>query len=208
MRIQKLILFTIFTFCIISCDNLNSNQASLEKEKEQLRVEREQFEKEKELADKERELQEEKELLEKEKEEFIVEKNRQERPLPVQVVPGTGRKPSPAWSPNKIAGVWDVKMNATKSDCERYPAGSIMVEQWNIGYENGKMVATVRNSKTSIKDYKGSLKGNTLKLSTSTLFSKVKINLSLQSPYLMKGTRKVSNSNCSIEYYLELRKSS
>jgi len=208
MRIYKLILLTTITFCIISCDNLNSNQATLEKEKEQLKIEREQFEKEKELAEKERELEEEKELLEREKEEFVQEKSQQEKPRVVQIVPDKGKKPSPAWSPNKIAGVWDVKMNATKSDCERYPAGSIMVEQWNIGYENGKMVATVRNSKTSIKGYKGSLKGSTLKLSTSTLFSKVKINLSLQSPFLMKGTRKVSNSNCSIEYYLELRKSS
>lgn len=189
MRTISLGLAFVITLMVIACQNSSS-----QREAELAKKEKELLEKEKELLQKENETLQAQQAQEQEVKREA-EKNREK-----------------GYSPSSIVGNWEVAMNCTSSDCSNSAVGDIRTETWQIQFRDNKIKVTVTNSDTQVKEYEGTLNGNTLTLkSTRTAgFStgKATINVSLQDDNQMTGTREVLKGSgstiCKIEYYTKV----
>lgn len=111
----------------------------------------------------------------------------------------------------KLIGNWSVRMRCTETTCAGSAIGDTKTEQWNISYENNKVVVKASSNKVPIRTYKGIFKDNNLKLTAlQSGDSETIITITLRevSDKRMEGTREIYQAGiCKIIYALEIERS-
>jgi hypothetical protein len=64
----------------------------------------------------------------------------------------------------KIVGAWKVTMQCTETTCTGYAVGDTKTEQWNITYENNRVVVKAYVKKKLIRTYNGLFSNNAIQL--------------------------------------------
>ncbi len=112
-----------------------------------------------------------------------------------------------------IVGIWTVHMYCTETSCAGSAIGDTRVEQWEISYQDGSVIAKAMSDNKLIRIYTGNYQNNTLRLTSSheelpsqkvTLMT---VSLQIKKPAGMEGQREIQRpENCRIIYGLELKK--
>lgn len=189
MKLYRLYHCFILIMLCISCGG--RDKKSLERQREEIQVKAQQ------LLIREQEL----ELREQD----VLKQQRQIDSLK------TGSDTIGVYDPNLI-GTWIVTMQCTETTCEGSAIGDTKTEQWNISYENNKIVARATANKQLIRTYTGLFKENTLRLTaTQTPNPETHMDVVL-TPHqstvgLMEGQRIINQGGkCRIVYALKAEK--
>jgi hypothetical protein len=102
-----------------------------------------------------------------------------------------------------LPGRWQVKMTCTETNCEGSAIGDTKNEQWDISYENDKVVAKAYSGKNLIRIYNGSYQATGLEL---TADNPIYVNLHFTGPNRLEGTRQIQQPGCKIVYTLVAEK--
>ncbi len=113
----------------------------------------------------------------------------------------------------QLPGKWDVTMRCTETNCSGSAVGDTKHEQWEIGYQNGGIVAQAFSGNKLVRVYSGSSNGNTIELSTATntpeanSATKMIVRIQEIKDNEMTGQRDIIRpGNCHIIYALELKR--
>ncbi|MGV3510037.1 MAG: hypothetical protein ACO1N7_12170 [Sphingobacteriaceae bacterium] len=111
----------------------------------------------------------------------------------------------------KLVGNWRVNMQCIETTCEGSAIGDTKTEQWNISYNNNKVVANALSNKKIIRVYTGLFKENTLELKAQPTDLETEMNVVLtphsSTENLMEGRRIINHSGkCKIVYALKAEK--
>lgn len=121
-------------------------------------------------------------------------------------------KPDTAGTYNpKLVGNWSVRMRCTETTCASSAIGDTRTEQWNISYQNNKIIVKASSNNMLTRIYKGIYKENNLKLTArqgGENETTITINLRQVSQKKMEGIREIYQENvCKIIYSLEIERS-
>jgi len=111
----------------------------------------------------------------------------------------------------RLVGVWKVTMQCIETTCEGSAIGDTKTEQWNISYQNNKVVVTAISNQKMIRFYTGLFKENSLKLTAQSSPDETQMDVIL-TPHpsmekLMEGQRVINQSGkCKIVYALKAAK--
>jgi hypothetical protein len=112
-----------------------------------------------------------------------------------------------------ITGFWNVRMYCTETSCAGSAIGDTKVEQWEISYQDGSVIAKAMSDNMITRIYIGTYQHDMLRLTSSheELPSKkvtnMLVRLQIRKPGEMEGQREIQRpENCRIIYGLELRK--
>lgn len=113
----------------------------------------------------------------------------------------------------QLPGKWNVTMRCTETNCSGSAVGDTKIEQWEISYQNGGIVAQAFSDNKLVRVYTGSSSGNTIELSVASEpgepGSATKIIVRIQEIKYdeMTGQREIIRpENCHIVYSLEFKK--
>lgn len=111
----------------------------------------------------------------------------------------------------KLVGVWKVTMQCIETTCEGSAIGDTKTEQWDISYQNTKVVVSAVSNQKMIRFYTGLLKNNTLKLTAQSSPDETQMDVVL-TPHptvdkLMEGQRVITQrGKCKIVYAIKASK--
>jgi hypothetical protein len=112
-----------------------------------------------------------------------------------------------------LPGTWVVNMLCSATTCSGSAVGDSKTEQWEINYQNNKVIANAINKDKLVRIYSGTYTGNKLELSSQaidTATSKVVqiiIRLKETKKNEMEGEREIIRpEDCHIVYDLQLKK--
>ena len=115
------------------------------------------------------------------------------------------------YNPN-LEGNWSITMQCIETSCEGSAIGDTKTEQWNIAYQNNKVVVNATSNKKLIRTYTGIFKENTLELTAQQpLDTETHMDVML-TPHpttanLMEGRRVINQGGkCKIVYSLKAEK--
>lgn len=112
----------------------------------------------------------------------------------------------------KLLGNWTVSMQCTEATCEGYAVGDTKTEQWNISYQNNKVIVKAISNKKVIRTYTGLFKENSLTLTAqpapdADTEMKVVLNPHATNENLMEGQRVINRgNNCRVVFALKVEK--
>lgn len=112
----------------------------------------------------------------------------------------------------QLPGDWNVKMQATETNCPGSAVGDTKNEIWNFRYQGNSIIASARSGSQLVRLYTGTYNGTAIKLtlqqdSSDTHFSKMAVWLQRVNENEMVGEREIIQaSGCRIVYSLELKK--
>lgn len=111
----------------------------------------------------------------------------------------------------KVVGSWKVTMQCIETTCEGSAIGDTKTEQWNISYQNNKVIVSAVSNQKVIRLYTGLFKDNSLKLAAQSASDETTMDVVL-TPHpsmdkLMEGQRIINQSGrCKIVYALKAAK--
>ena len=191
MNLFKFYHIALFAFILISaaCGE-SGNEKSLESREKEVEA------KEKQLQTFERELQlKENDLIKRE-----------------QLLDSLSQSASGGVYNKKLVGNWVVTMECIETTCEGSAIGDTKTEQWNISYQNNKVIAKASANKKLIRTYTGLFKENNLALTAGqTPETDTHMDVTL-TPHqategLMEGQRVISQGGkCKIVYAIKAEK--
>ncbi|MEJ5993792.1 hypothetical protein WG904_05100 [Pedobacter sp. Du54] len=95
-----------------------------------------------------------------------------------------------------IVGAWKVTMQCTETTCTGYAVGDTKTEQWNITYENNRVVVKAYAKKKFIRTYNGIFSKNAIELTADQPELKIHLDVTLAPEggrdELMTGHRTIS----------------
>ncbi|MHB1179413.1 MAG: hypothetical protein ACYCZO_13915 [Daejeonella sp.] len=112
----------------------------------------------------------------------------------------------------QLVGNWQVSMQCTEATCEGYAVGDTKTEQWNISYQNDKVIVTAMSNKKVIRIYWGLFNGTSLNLKAmpppdAESQINVVLNPDVLDKNLMDGRRVIEKGgNCRVVFVLKLEK--
>jgi hypothetical protein len=112
----------------------------------------------------------------------------------------------------KLIGNWTVTMQCIETTCEGSAIGDTKTEQWNISYQNNKVIAKSSVNNRSIRTYTGLFKENSLKLSAALTpgtdtYMDVTLSPHPTTDRLMEGQRVINHrGKCKIVFAIKAEK--
>jgi len=97
----------------------------------------------------------------------------------------------------KIIGDWTISMQCTETNCTGYAVGDVKTEQWNISYDNNKVLVRAYVNKTVVRTYSGLFINNMVKLTANLSDAQTRIDVILRpeltNEKLMSGRRVINH---------------
>jgi len=184
--------FFLFLIFLTGCDYKKREQALKQKESE--------------LNKREEELVLREKALQLQEEEFKKKKSGFDS-LTSKVLKDTGTYNA------DLVGNWDVKMNCIETNCPGSAIGDTKTEQWQILYDQNKVVANAIVNQRIVRTYVGTHSNNIIELevqpadSLSQPIAKIQVHLQLKSNNYIEGRREITQQeNCRIVYSLTMNK--
>jgi hypothetical protein len=113
----------------------------------------------------------------------------------------------------KMLGKWNVTMHCTETTCTGSAIGDIKNEQWEISYQNKKVIAQAFSDNMLVRSYTGNYNGGAIELSTGpdnpdlSLATNMVVRIQEIKENEMRGKREIIRpGNCRIIYDLLLKK--
>jgi hypothetical protein len=109
----------------------------------------------------------------------------------------------------ELVGDWQVKMVCTETTCDGSAIGDTKTEQWNISFENNKVIAKASTNDKLNRIYSGLYKNKSLQLIAhpSTSNTVMKVTLQQTKKNTLEGTREIlMGDQCKIIYSMHLVK--
>jgi len=129
-----------------------------------------------------------------------------------QQIDSTTQQPADSIS-QALMGKWNARMTCTETTCTGSAIGDTKTENWEIYYQNNKLVARAMTGENLIRTYTGAFRNTTLELtenvepSPSAPATKMVVRLTLLNPTTMEGQREILRiGDCRIVYALQLNK--
>ncbi|HXH98655.1 MAG TPA: hypothetical protein VNI52_00170 [Sphingobacteriaceae bacterium] len=190
LKLSDILLLIILSGLISSCGN-NSDKKDLQLTEQKLK------QKEQQLLSYEQQLNlRERELLKRE-----------------QLIDSLRRQADTTGTYNaKLIGNWTVTMQCTETTCEGYAVGDTKTEQWNISYQNSRVIVKASANKKLVRSYTGLFRENTLELTAqpppdAETKMDVVLNPHPTTENLMEGSRVINRGgNCRVVFTLKAEK--
>lgn len=112
----------------------------------------------------------------------------------------------------QLPGIWNAKMNCTETTCPGSAVGDIKTEQWQIDYQDNKVIVRTISGNKQVRVYSGAYAGNTLELTlqqndSTAQATKTLVRLQETGENEMEGQREIiRGEECRIVYALQLKK--
>ncbi|HZF64279.1 MAG TPA: hypothetical protein VEZ55_07345 [Chitinophagaceae bacterium] len=112
-----------------------------------------------------------------------------------------------------IVGSWTAKMVCSETTCPGSAVGDTKTEQWDISYQNNRVIAKAVSSDKMIRLYTGSYNGNVLELTeepngnTTQRAMSMLVRLRITDKKTLEGQREIiREGDCKIIYSVQLTK--
>ncbi|MEJ6981266.1 hypothetical protein WG906_12435 [Pedobacter sp. P351] len=112
----------------------------------------------------------------------------------------------------KLVGSWLITMQCIETTCEGYAVGDTKTEQWNIAYQNNRVIIKAISNKKIIRTYSGFFRENSLNLTAvpppdAHTEMSVVLNPHDTNDKLMEGQRVIDRTgNCRVVFTLKAEK--
>lgn len=115
--------------------------------------------------------------------------------------------------PEDIAGSWSGKTICTESNCSDYVIGDQRNDIWEFSSDSTQLFTKIINNNNLVRLYSGKIQDKEIKLNfktDSTAKKQVEMHVTLNdfSTNKIKGTRIITNENCTAKFSVELVRSS